>query len=63
MNDTALQIELARLRAQHHVHDAVGILTETMPLLATMEQKTFVTAIVGELETLECRLENLKEIL
>jgi len=28
--DAGLEIELARRRAMHHVHDAAGILTEAM---------------------------------
>jgi hypothetical protein len=54
-----LQLELARLRALHHVHDAARIITDAMPYAPVNSRKLY-TSIVGELSTLEQRLVDLE---
>jgi hypothetical protein len=57
--DPALEVELARRRSLHHVHDASRILTDAMPFVEADNRQLY-TAIVGGLSTLECHLADLK---
>jgi hypothetical protein len=50
--DDGLQVELGRLRAMHHVHDAARILTDAMPYVEP-DRRIAYTAIVVGLTTLE----------
>jgi hypothetical protein len=51
--DAGLEIELARCRAMHHVHDAAGILTEAMHYADPACSRSY-TSVVEGLSTLAC---------
>jgi hypothetical protein len=53
-----LQLELARLRARHHVHDAARIITDAKPFMPADKREIY-TQIVGGLSTLERSLDDL----
>ena len=57
--DAGLQVELGRLRAMHHVHDAARILTDAMHYVEPDYRHTY-TAIVGSLSNLEQHLADLE---
>jgi hypothetical protein len=57
-HDDDLQVELARLRAMHRVHDAACILTDAMPYISP-DYRIAYTAIVVELTTLERHITDL----
>jgi hypothetical protein len=50
--DAGLEIELARRRALHHVHDAAWILTDAMPYADPAYLQSY-TSVVDDLSTLE----------
>ena len=54
-----LQLELARLRALHHVHDAARIITDAMPYVP-FDHRQLYTSIVGGLSVLEQHLADLE---
>ena len=54
-SDAGLEIELARRRAIHHVHDAARILTDVMHYVEPAYRQSY-TAIVGSLSDLELRI-------
>ena len=56
--DAGLQVELGRLRAMHHVHDAARILTDAMPYVEP-DRRLAYTAIVVGLTTLERHITDL----
>ena len=56
--DDGLQVELGRLRAMHHVHDAARILTDAMPYVGP-DRRLAYTAIVVGLTTLERHITDL----
>ena len=58
-SDAGLEIELARRRAIHHVHDAARILTDVMHYVEPAHRETY-TAIVGSLSNLEQHLSDLE---
>ena len=60
LNDDALEVELARLRACHHVHDAARILTDAMPFVEP-DYRVAYTAVVGGLTTLERHITDLRQ--
>jgi hypothetical protein len=53
-----LELEIARRRALHHVHDAARIITDVMPYIPVDDRQAY-TAIVGGLSSLEQRLNDL----
>ncbi len=57
--DAGLELELARRRALHHVHDAARILTDAMPYVEPDFRQLY-TSIVGGLNTLERHLSDLE---
>jgi hypothetical protein len=57
--DAGLEIELARCRAMHHVHDAAGILTEAMHYADPACSRSY-TSVVEGLSTLERDLTDLE---
>jgi hypothetical protein len=59
-SESACQLELARLRAQHHVRDGARILADAVYLIPNMEARVAVTSIVGQLQTIEQRLTDLE---
>jgi len=58
-SEASLEIELARRRAMHHVHDAARILTDAMHYVEPDYRHTY-TAIVGSLSDLEQHLADLE---
>ena len=58
-SDAGLEIELARRRAMHHVHDAARILTDVMHYVEPAYRHTY-TAIVGSLSNLAQHLADLE---
>jgi len=58
-SNAGLEIELARRRAIHHVHDAARILTDVMHYVEPAYRETY-TAIVGSLSKLEQHLSDLE---
>ena len=56
--DNSLQVELGRLRAMHHVHDAARILTDAMHYFEP-DRRLAYTAIVVGLTTLERQITDL----
>lgn len=54
--DIIFEVELARLRSRAHIDDAVKTLYDLLPVLPTMEGRTFVTELIGQLETIERKL-------
>ena len=56
--DDGLQVELGRLRAMHHVHDAARILTDAMHYVEP-DRRLAYTAIVVGLTTLERHIPDL----
>jgi hypothetical protein len=59
--DVALELELARRRATHHIADASSILSSAMYLVPFDLRQTY-TAIVGGLNTLSQHLDDLGAI-
>ncbi len=59
--DDALELELARRRAAHHIADASSILSSAMYLVPFDLRPTY-TAIVGGLNTLNQHLDDLGAI-
>jgi hypothetical protein len=57
--NAGLELEIARRRALHHVHDAARIITDTMPYVP-IERRAAYTSIVGSLSTLERQLADLE---
>ena len=57
--NTEFELELARRRALHHLHDAGRILAESLHLAAITEARRALTEIVGQIQTLERRLTDL----
>jgi len=45
--DAGLQLELGRLRAMHHVHDAARILTDAMPYVEPDRRLAYAAVVVG----------------
>jgi hypothetical protein len=45
--DAGLQLELGRLRAMHHVHDAARILTDAMPYVEPDRRLAYAAVDVG----------------
>ncbi len=58
--ESACQLELARLRAQHHVRDASRILADAVYLIPNQEARIVVTRIIGALQTCERQLADLE---
>ena len=58
-SDAGLEIEIARRRAIHHVHDAARILTDVMHYVEPAYRQAY-TAIVGSLSNLEQQLSDLE---
>jgi hypothetical protein len=57
--NAGLELELARRRALHHVHDAARILTDAMPYVE-LDYRAAYTSTVGGLSTLERHLADLE---
>ena len=53
--ELALEVEIARRRALHHVHDSSRILVDVMHYTDTNHRQAY-TEIVGALNTIEQRL-------
>jgi hypothetical protein len=45
--DDGLQVELGRLRAMHHVHDAASLLTDAMPYVEPDRRLAYAAIVVG----------------
>ena len=56
--DAGLQLELGRLRAMHHVHDAARILTDAMHHVEPDRRLAYAAIVVG-LTTLERQITDL----
>jgi len=56
-------MEIARRRTLHHLHDSGRILPEAFHFAPSMEARKALTEIVGQIQTLERRLADLKEAL
>jgi hypothetical protein len=56
--NAGLEMELARRRALHHVHDAARIILDSLSY-ATPETAAKYTMLAGQLTTIEQRLEDL----
>ena len=57
------EMEIARRRTLHHLHDGGRILSEALHFTPSMEARKALTEIVGQIQTLERRLADLKEAL
>lgn len=60
---SAIEAEIARRRAGHHLHDAGYILGDALHFAPSMEARKALTEIVGQIQTFESRLVDLKEAL
>jgi hypothetical protein len=58
--NSGLELELARRRSIHHIHDGARILADAVYLIPNMEARVAVTAIIGMLQTAERRLADLE---
>jgi len=56
-------MEIARRRTLHDLHDSGRILPEAFHFAPSMEARKALTEIVGQIQTLERRLADLKEAL
>jgi hypothetical protein len=54
-SEFALEVEIARRRALHHVHDSSRVLVDVMHFTDTNHRQAY-TEIVGALNTIEQRL-------
>jgi hypothetical protein len=57
--NAGLELELARRRSIHHIHDSARILADNVYLIPNMEARVAVTEIIGMLQTAERRLTDL----
>jgi hypothetical protein len=57
------EMEIARRRTLHHLHDSGRILSEALHFAPSMKARKALTEIVGQIQTLERRLADLKEAL
>ncbi len=58
--NAGLELELARRRALHHVHDSARILADSVYFVPNMDARIELTAIIGALQTAERRLTDLE---
>ena len=57
--DPAIEVEVARRRAIHHLHDAGRILSEALPMVSLFNRREHYTDIIGSLNVVEQRLSEL----
>jgi hypothetical protein len=61
-SDDQLQLELARLRALHHIHDAARIMTDATCYVPP-DLRQLWTSVVGGLSTLERHMNDLAPLM